>query len=143
MKLDLMMVSFFTVVLLCSCTAVNQEPHAADEQMIASLMTVRPDKELYSSGEVMTITTTIVPNETIDDATLELAGVHARSRDYVQVTKKLSLTKGEAKEVVMTSALPSCNSCSGISPGKYSITATLRIGEKIIGKNSIDFELVQ
>jgi hypothetical protein len=69
----------------------------------------------------MNISVSINANKPVENVSVKVYGIYA-SRNRIELSKTIKLEPGN-NIVEFDFRTPSCNRCSGISPGNYSITA--------------------
>ncbi len=107
-------------------------------------LTVKADKSIYRSYEKINLSVELLSDQNLQDVFIEAKGITSRlKRDYFNQTKIIDLPKQTNQEIVFTQTLPSCNSCSGLSPGNYSITVSVTYQNKIIATKSINLKIKQ
>lgn len=106
-------------------------------------LTTTPDKEVYKAKENITLTVKLKSNKDINNVFIQSVGVRGKSYDYFNQSKTVNLEAGVEQTVGFTSPLPSCSSCSGVSPGTYSITTSVSANNQVIASRTISFILQQ
>jgi hypothetical protein len=102
---------------------------------------VSSDKQEYSSGEIMEVSISYDSFQSIDDVQLSISGIENRYGSYVMnVVDVINLSFGN-NDAKYTMKLPSCSSCSGISPGDYQIYVTLKKDDSVIANKTLSFHL--
>jgi hypothetical protein len=104
------------------------------------LISLSTDKPLYHSNEVMKIDVGVVSMNQMN-VQLKVYGIYA-SRNRLDNVQDVNIIAGENKFSVDYTA-PSCNTCSGIKAGNYSITAELVSGNKSLAKVVKNVEIQQ
>lgn len=98
------------------------------------------DKELYHSGETITLNAFVESPFDIN-ATLRFYGIYV-NRYRLDLTKTVSLNKGE-NNISFQYKAPNCYGCAGISPGTYEIKADLSYNGEVLAADSLDIEIRQ
>ena len=101
------------------------------------------DKEIYKAKENITLTAKLKSNKDINNVLIQSVGVRGKSYDYFNQSKTVNLEAGVEQTVSLTSPLPSCSSCSGVSPGTYSITTSVSVNNQVVQTKTNSFVLQQ
>lgn len=121
-------------------TAINTstQPKATETEVS---MKTSSDKELYHSGDILTLAINLNSSEPMPGAQLKVYGI--KSGYYrINDTKKIDVSEGE-NSFSFTYKTPNCYGCSGIKPGRYNLTTELIYYGKVISKQTIEFEMRQ
>ena len=109
-------------VVVVAAVAVLVMNESAPSVTITSLST---DKTEYHSRETMEISVNLSASQPVDNYLVKVEGItDSRGRTRLMQEQAVNLTGG-TQAVIFEYQLPSCNTCSGISEGKYAINATL------------------
>ena len=103
---------------------------------------ISTDKELYISREISNITVTIESSDDLNNVTLKVYGIYAKSRYYLDTANAVNLTSGTNVNNIIYN-LPSCTGCAGISPGTYKIYAETIYNSTTISNSTKDIEIRQ
>lgn len=120
----------------CTNEIANSRP-----ENITLNMNLNTDKELYHSNEVMKIKLDFRSSEDMGTAAVNVYGIYA-ARNRMDLSGNVNIISGD-NEVYFEFTTPSCNSCSGISPGNYTITAEIIKDRIIIAKAEKIIEVQQ
>lgn len=101
------------------------------------------DKATYKAQENIALTVKVKSDKDVDNVVIQSIGVRGRSYDYFNQSKTIDLKAGKEQTVSLTSTLPSCSSCSGVSPGTYSITTSVSVNNQIVQTKTNSFVLQQ
>lgn len=104
-------------------------------------MNLNTDKELYHSNELMKIKLDFRSTADMGTAAVNVYGIYA-GRNRMDLSGNVNIINGD-NEVYFEFATPSCNSCSGISPGNYTITAEIVKDDVVIAKKAKIIEIQQ
>jgi len=106
-----------------------------------SSVTLETDKDLYHSGELIKITSTINSPVELKDVKVGFYGIYSR-RYRLDTIKTVNLVEGENK-ITLDYKAPSCYGCAGIKPGTYSINVDVVYSNQTLGTKTIDVEIRQ
>src|SRR4030042_6097261 len=102
------------------------------------------NKSIYSSYEQVILNIELFSNQDLRDVLVEATGITSRlNRDYFKQNKSVDLQKQSAQKISFSQTLPSCNSCSGLSAGNYTITITADYQGKILATKNINLTIKQ
>ena len=104
---------------------------------VAEVTGIVTEKDVYHSNEVMKFTVTVYANGDLPGVDAKATGISGR----MNLNQIVNLTAGE-NEMEFETRLPSCNRCSGISPGMHDIVVQLYYGD-LIAENSTKVEIQQ
>ena len=99
------------------------------------------DKEVYQAKDSITLAVKLNSDEDVNNVLVKSAGVRGKSSDYFNKSQTVNLKAGEEQAVSLTTILPSCSSCSGVTAGTYSITTTVYVNNQEVETNTISFVL--
>lgn len=109
----------------------------------AEITAVTTDKDLYHSNDVMKITVLVRSQGDMTNTTLVLSGIRDRhGSPHLNREIPLHLSPGP-NTLAYDHKLPACSSCSGLSPGTYTIEASLVRDGGIIANMTHAFSLEQ
>jgi len=102
------------------------------------------NKSIYSSYEQIILNIELFSNQNLNDVLVEAIGITSRlNRNYFEQSKLVDLLKQSAQKISFSQTLPSCNSCSGLAPGNYTITITADYQGKILATKKIYLTIKQ
>ncbi len=107
------------------------------EGALVSVTGIETDKDVYHSRELLSFNVTIDSSVALDDVTVRASGISGK----MDIAEMASLAEGE-NVVEFEYTLPSCNRCSGISPGDHEVSVHLVYGD-VIAEDSIAIEIQQ
>ena len=116
-----------SIILITGCTnqAINNTPKINNFPAPVLDIQLKTDKEVYHSQEKILLTAEILSDQDLDDVIITAAGItNSLNRVYFNQSQKTSLTKNSRQQIKFSQILPNCNSCSGLSPGNYTITVS-------------------
>ncbi|MFH0956516.1 MAG: hypothetical protein V1813_01495 [Candidatus Aenigmatarchaeota archaeon] len=102
----------------------NDGAGAQDAGVYLDVTSVKTDKDLYHSAEVMKLSAVIAAGEDVQGATVTATGINGR----MSLSKTMNLSVGN-NAVEFEYNLPSCNTCGGIPAGNYTCTLTASSGD--------------
>jgi len=103
-----------------------------------------PDKSIYSSYEQVILNIDLLSSQDLSDVLVEAIGITSRlNRNYFEQSKSVDLQKQSAQKINFSQTLPSCNSCSGLVPGNYTITVSAVYQGKILATKKINLTIKQ
>jgi len=107
-------------------------------------MTAVADKSIYSSYEQVILNIELSSDQALNNVLIKAVGITSRlNRNYFDQNQLVSLQKNIVKKVTLSQTLPSCNSCSGLAPGNYTITITADYQGKILATKKINLTIKQ
>jgi len=107
-------------------------------------MTAVANKSIYSSYEQVILNIELLSNQDLSDVLVEAIGITSRLNiNYFDQSQLVSLQKNTVKKITLSQTLPSCNSCSGLAPGNYTITVTADYQGKILATKKINLTIKQ
>jgi len=109
----------------------------------AEITSATTDRDLYHSGDVMTITISLSSSGQMDNTTLRLEGINdknGRARLTHDIPANLSWGPNT---FFYDYELPRCSSCAGILPGNYDIFVTLLKDSEILDRANLTVRLEQ
>jgi len=109
------------LLFLAGCKQAEITNNPTSKILSQSSMQLNLDKNIYHSNEQMNITVQIETNKTAENANIKVYGIYA-SRNRLNLSKTTNLSEGN-NLILFEYKTPSCNTCSGIRPGMYDITA--------------------
>ncbi|MFH1403525.1 MAG: hypothetical protein ABIH11_04570 [Candidatus Altiarchaeota archaeon] len=118
---------------------------ASKGKTVVKVASFATDKGLYKSKELMNLSFSIVSNRDVGEVWVFVYGIRQGSEhptNRLDEKFKANLSEG-ANTLSVSHMLPSCNTCSGIRAGNYTLRLEVIQGKKIIAKASTDIELVQ
>jgi len=102
------------------------------------------NKSIYSSYEQVILNIDLLSSQDLSDVLVEAIGITSRlNRDYFNQNKLVDLQKQSAQKINFSQTLPSCNSCSGLVPGNYTITVSAVYQGKILATKKINLTIKQ
>ena len=102
------------------------------------------NKSIYSSYEQIILNIELFSNQNLNDVLVEAIGITSRlNRNYFEQSKLVDLLKQSAQKISFSQTLPSCNSCSGLVPGNYTITVSAVYQGKILATKKINLTIKQ
>ncbi len=102
------------------------------------------NKSIYISYEKVIIDIDLLSNQNLNDVLIKAKGITSRlKRDYFNQNKIIDLPKQTNQKIILSQTLPSCNSCSGLSPGNYQIAVTAEYQGQILAAKKINLTIKQ
>ena len=102
------------------------------------------NKSIYSSYEQVILNIELSSSQNLNDVLVEAKGITSRlNRNYFNQNKSVDLQKQSVQKITFSQTLPSCNSCSGLSAGNYTITITADYQGKILATKNINLTIKQ
>jgi len=102
------------------------------------------EKSIYGSYEQVILNIDLLSSQDLSDVLVEAKGITSRlNRNYFDQSKLVDLQKQSAQKISFSQTLPSCNSCSGLSPGNYQITVTAQYQRQILATKKINLTIKQ
>jgi hypothetical protein len=102
------------------------------------------NKSIFSSYEQIILNIELSSNQNLNDVLVEAIGITSRlNRNYFEQSKSVDLQKQSAQKISFSQTLPSCNSCSGLAPGSYTITITADYQGEILATKNINLIIKQ
>ena len=109
----------------------------------AEITSATTDRDLYHSGDIMTITISISASGQMDNTTVRLEGIEDR-RGNAHLTHDIPANLSWGPNTFFYEyALPHCSSCAGILPGDYDILVTLEKDSEILDTANLTVTLEQ
>lgn len=106
-------------------------------------LSLSTDKTVYHSKENIILTVKLKSNQNVNGVLIKAEGIQGRSVNYFSQSQTVDLKNNQEEIIILTSTLPSCSSCSGISAGDYTITMQVLYNNKLINQKSIIINLQQ
>ncbi len=102
---------------------------------------VSSNKDVYSSGEIITVNLLYNSLKEIDEVRLTISGIKNKYDSYtLNVIDRLNFTLGE-NNLKYTMKIPSCSSCTGISSGEHEAIVTLEKEGVTFASKTISFSI--
>ena len=123
---------------------INTNTDINQELPLNVWVTANTDKSIYSSYQTIILKIKITGSQDLSDVDISANGITDRlNRSYFNQKQNIYLSKNIVKEVILSQTLPSCNSCSGLTPGNYSITITADYQDKTLASKNINLTIKQ
>jgi cytochrome c biogenesis protein CcdA len=95
-----------------------------------SIQKLVTDKEVYYSNETLLVSVEIFSEDDIKNVRVNVSGIQNMfGRSMIEDSRIIGLKKGN-NTVDFVFKTPSCEECSALSPGSYTINATISIGKQ-------------
>ena len=104
-------------------------------------MTLKTDKEVYYSADIIHITSKIMSPINTDNASIRFYGIYT-NRYRLDQTFPINLTKGK-NTITLDYTSPKCNVCGGIREGTYQISVDIIYNNEVYLNESVDVEIKQ
>jgi len=115
-----------------------------NQQIINLQMFARTEKTTYRSHENILLNIRLSSDQDLDDIIITAQGIKDRfNKSYFNKSQTISLGKFIEKEINFNETLPSCNACSGLSLGDYTIEVSASFQGKILAKKEIAIRIMQ
>jgi hypothetical protein len=109
----------------------------------AEITSATTDRNLYHSGDIMTITVSLSASGQMDNTTVRLEGIEDR-RGKAHLTHHIPVNLSWGPNTFFYEyELPQCSSCAGILPGDYDILVTLMRDSEILDTANLTVMLEQ
>lgn len=128
----------FLVLILCiGCEQAVQE--VVEPTVTVESLTLKTDKQLYHSSEIMEITSKVTCSKPVEDAEVRFYGINS-NRNRLDETKTVNLQEGE-NTITHEFQTPRCNTCSGIKEGNYKVNVNIKKDDADLISASTDVEI--
>jgi len=129
--------------LKAAATNINHNQNVNVAQDLSINLSLSTDKTAYHSKENIILTVKLKSNQDVSGVLIKAEGIQGRSAKYFSQSQTVNLENNQENTLALTSTLPSCSACAGISPGDYTITTQVLSNNTIINQKSIAINLQQ
>lgn len=133
--------ALLAVVAIAAVVFTNETTEMLPPELTISAIST--DKVIYHSKESMNITISVFASKPAMAYRVTVEGIEdSRGRTRLSDEQTMNFTPGE-NVVVFAYTLPSCNTCSGIKAGNYTITAAVWDNDSVIANATHGISLQQ
>jgi len=115
-----------------------------NQQSINLQMLAQTEKTTYRSHENILLNIRLSSDQDLNNIIITAQGIKDRfNKSYFNKSQTIYLGKFIVKEINFNETLPSCNACSGLSPGDYTIEVSASFQGEILAKKEIAIRIMQ